>query len=570
MPPTRTCRCATTSACSAAFLATRCGSQEGEPAFDDRRAHPPDLDTLPPRRGRAGAGASSNRPAQQPVPRPRQPDHPRLQLFLAPRQHRRGPAPDPPHPRPRAGRLARPARAPCAARSPMPSRPGSPGPSSPPSSRRADRAGADRAPDRGAPAQDQIDREMEVAQLLAERDRIRLTPGGAGGERGGACAARFSPCGRPAILRRTRLKVIDEVDERDLVLRLHVSARAAALLRRHRGRARHRPAWNDSSCPRSCAWEAGSAATATAIPSSPARCCARPCDCRAERALTSTLTRSICSAANSRSTAAGQRLGPGSGPRRALAGPLARTARTSPIAAPFPASTRGSPRPPRLRPGEVPRHAIGEAPPYANAAEFVADLDVHPPLPRRERLRDPRPRPPAPAAPGGERVRLPPRRRRPAPEFRRARAHARRALRDGRARHGYVATRRGRARRPPRRRTCRRRGRSPRRISTIRRRDRLRTRHRATGPREAHRRFGPAAVPNYVISKASSSPTSSRSRSCCKEAGLLQPRDQALALNIVPLFETIADLRECPRLMDELFACPPMPRFSIAAAACRR
>ena len=36
-----------------------------------------------------------------------------------------------------------------------------------------------------------IDREMEVAQLLAERDRVAAHARGDGGKRGGACAA---PC----------------------------------------------------------------------------------------------------------------------------------------------------------------------------------------------------------------------------------------------------------------------------------------------------------------------------------------------------------------------------------------
>ena len=40
-----------------------------------------------------------------------------------------------------------------------------------------------------------------------------------------------------------------------------------------------------SSCPRSCALEAGSGVTATAIRSSRMRCCAKPCGCRSKRAL---------------------------------------------------------------------------------------------------------------------------------------------------------------------------------------------------------------------------------------------------------------------------------------------
>src|SRR5262249_24825745 len=41
-----------------------------------------------------------------------------------------------------------------------------------------------------------------------------------------------------------------------------------------------------------------------------------------------------------------------------------------------------------------------------------------------------------------------------------------------------------------------------------------------------------------------------------KEAGLFRQREGTLALNIVPLFETIADLRNCPAVMDALLALP--------------
>src|SRR5216684_2936685 len=41
-----------------------------------------------------------------------------------------------------------------------------------------------------------------------------------------------------------------------------------------------------------------------------------------------------------------------------------------------------------------------------------------------------------------------------------------------------------------------------------------------------------------------------------KEAGMLRSRDGALSIDIVPLFETIADLRSCGRIMDQLFAVP--------------
>ncbi len=60
---------------------------------------------------------------------------------------------------------------------------------------------------------------------------------------------------------------------------------------------------------------------------------------------------------------------------------------------------------------------------------------------------------------------------------------------------------------------------------------------------EAHRHYGKAAVPNYVISKADSPSDVLEVALLLKEAGLLRPREHALDVNIVPLFETIADLR---------------------------
>ncbi len=54
------------------------------------RAHPADLDPVPPRRGQAGAAGARSHPRQH-VDRPDRADRPRLQLFFAPRQHRRGP-----------------------------------------------------------------------------------------------------------------------------------------------------------------------------------------------------------------------------------------------------------------------------------------------------------------------------------------------------------------------------------------------------------------------------------------------------------------------------------------------
>ncbi|MCG7393485.1 phosphoenolpyruvate carboxylase [Microvirga sp. ACRRW] len=69
----------------------------------------------------------------------------------------------------------------------------------------------------------------------------------------------------------------------------------------------------------------------------------------------------------------------------------------------------------------------------------------------------------------------------------------------------------------------------------------------------AHGRYGQAAVPNYVISKASDPSDILEVALLLKEAGLLRPREGEMAVNIIPLFETIADLRNCSRVMDDLF-----------------
>jgi phosphoenolpyruvate carboxylase len=78
---------------------------------------------------------------------------------------------------------------------------------------------------------------------------------------------------------------------------------------------------------------------------------------------------------------------------------------------------------------------------------------------------------------------------------------------------------------------------------------------------EAHRRYGRAAVPNYVISKASDPSDVLEVALLLKEAGLLRPREGEMAVNIIPLFETIGDLRECSRVMDALFGLPDYMRL---------
>ena len=69
-----------------------------------------------------------------------------------------------------------------------------------------------------------------------------------------------------------------------------------------------------------------------------------------------------------------------------------------------------------------------------------------------------------------------------------------------------------------------------------------------------HRRFGAAAIPHYVISKCQSVSDLLEVGIMCKEAGLL--RGTELALDIVPLFETIADLSNAGRILGDALAMP--------------
>ncbi len=78
---------------------------------------------------------------------------------------------------------------------------------------------------------------------------------------------------------------------------------------------------------------------------------------------------------------------------------------------------------------------------------------------------------------------------------------------------------------------------------------------------EAHRRYGRAAVPHYVISKTTGVSDILETAVLLKEAGLLRPRESALDLDIVPLFETIEDLRHCGQVMDELLGLPEYVRL---------
>jgi phosphoenolpyruvate carboxylase len=78
---------------------------------------------------------------------------------------------------------------------------------------------------------------------------------------------------------------------------------------------------------------------------------------------------------------------------------------------------------------------------------------------------------------------------------------------------------------------------------------------------EAHRRYGRESVPHYVISQTTGVSDILETAVLLKEAGLLRPREGVLDLDIVPLFETIEDLRRCGDVMDELLSLPEYARL---------
>lgn len=74
-------------------------------------------------------------------------------------------------------------------------------------------------------------------------------------------------------------------------------------------------------------------------------------------------------------------------------------------------------------------------------------------------------------------------------------------------------------------------------------------------------RYGPAASCHYIISKTDGVSDILEAAVLLKEVGLLHPRDARLEVDIVPLFETIADLRRCSEVMDRLFDLPQYRRL---------
>ncbi|QKR98261.1 phosphoenolpyruvate carboxylase [Sphingomonas sp. CL5.1] len=74
---------------------------------------------------------------------------------------------------------------------------------------------------------------------------------------------------------------------------------------------------------------------------------------------------------------------------------------------------------------------------------------------------------------------------------------------------------------------------------------------------EAHRRYGPGCIRQYIVSMAKSVSDLLEVNLLLKEAGLYRPgAEPGAAIMAVPLFETIEDLEAAPAIMAEWFALP--------------
>lgn len=79
--------------------------------------------------------------------------------------------------------------------------------------------------------------------------------------------------------------------------------------------------------------------------------------------------------------------------------------------------------------------------------------------------------------------------------------------------------------------------------------------------RRLRQKFGTRLIQNTIISKCEGVSDVLEVALLLKEAGLLRPREGELDLNIVPLFETIADLERAAGIMDRLLSLPAYRRL---------
>ncbi len=87
--------------------------------------------------------------------------------------------------------------------------------------------------------------------------------------------------------------------------------------------------------------------------------------------------------------------------------------------------------------------------------------------------------------------------------------------------------------------------------------------------RWAHDTIGPQVITQYVISKTDAVSDLLEVALLLKEVGLVQPWRNHLAVEIVPLFETIADLEAAPTILRALFALPEYRGWVAARGNCQ-
>jgi len=81
---------------------------------------------------------------------------------------------------------------------------------------------------------------------------------------------------------------------------------------------------------------------------------------------------------------------------------------------------------------------------------------------------------------------------------------------------------------------------------------------------QMHQRYGAACIPNYVISKCDGVSDVLEVVLLLREAGLYRATDARLGCNVIPLFETIADLRHAAGAMDALLSLPVYARMLVS------
>jgi phosphoenolpyruvate carboxylase len=81
---------------------------------------------------------------------------------------------------------------------------------------------------------------------------------------------------------------------------------------------------------------------------------------------------------------------------------------------------------------------------------------------------------------------------------------------------------------------------------------------------QMHQRYGAACIPNYVISKCDGASDVLEVVLLLREAGLYRATDAHLGCNVIPLFETIPDLRNAAGAMDALLSIPVYGRMLAA------